>query len=113
MDGEKERTLEQSLRDKLCYSPKNGYDRIDQREREEIEAYCTDYKRFLNACKTERDCVDDVIRLAEKAGFRAYERGMKLKPGDRIYRNNRGKAIILAVMGENPHMRAFTSAQPI
>lgn len=99
MDREKEHTSESSLRDMLCYKPKNGYDRIDVKTRAQIEAYCTEYKRFLSACKTERDCVDYVIQLAEQAGFRAYERGMKLQPGDRIYRSNRGKSIVLAVIG--------------
>ena len=64
-----------------------------------MEAYCTGYKQFLDAGKTERECVDRTIALAEAAGFRPYERGMELKPGDKIYRSNRGKAIMLAVMG--------------
>ena len=47
-----------------------------------MEAYCTGYKQFLDAGKTERECVDRAIAQAEAAGFRAYVRGMELKPGD-------------------------------
>lgn len=101
MNRGNERTSGQSLRDALCYQPKNGYDRITAEEHDQIEAYCRDYKQFLTVCKTERDCVDYVVELAEKSGFRAYQRGMELKPGDRIYRKNRGKAIMLAVIGAN------------
>ena len=43
--------------------------------------------------------MDRTIALAETAGFRPYVRGMELKPGDKVYRSNRGKAVMLAVIG--------------
>ena len=64
-----------------------------------MEAYCTGYKQFLDAGKTERECVDRAIALAENAGFRPYVRGAEAKPGDKFYRVNRGKAVTLVVMG--------------
>ena len=54
----------------------------------------------MDAGKTERECVERAVALAKDAGFRPYERGMELKPGDKIYRVNRGKAVMLAVMGQ-------------
>ena len=99
MDENKEVTRGEQLRRALVYDKKNGYDRLLPGELEAMEAYCTGYKQFLDAGKTERECVDRTIALAEAAGFRPYERGMELKPGDKIYRSNRGKAIMLAVMG--------------
>ena len=99
MDENKELTRGEQLRRALVYDKKNGYDRLLPGELEAMEAYCTGYKQFLDAGKTERECVDRTIALAEAAGFRPYERGMELKPGDKIYRSNRGKAIMLAVMG--------------
>ena len=57
------------------------------------------YKKFLNNGKTERLCVEYCIELAEKKGFKAYEAGMKLSAGDKVYFNNRGKGIMLAVIG--------------
>ena len=99
MDETKELTRGEQLRKALGSQKKNGYDRLLPGELEAMEAYCTGYKQFLDAGKTERECVDRTIALAENAGFRPYVRGMELKPGDKIYRVNRGKAIMLAVMG--------------
>ena len=99
MDEKKEQTRGEQLRKALIYDRKNSYDRVDTAELETMEAYCTGYKQFLDAGKTERECVDRTIALAEAAGFRAYTRGMAVKPGDKLYRVNRGKAIMLAVMG--------------
>ena len=41
----------------------------------------------------------NAIELAEKNGFVEYHFGMELKPGMKIYHNNRGKALLLAVIG--------------
>ena len=99
MDEFKEPTRGEQLRKALAYEKKNGYDRLLPGELEAMEDYCTGYKQFLDAGKTERECVDRTIALAEAAGFRPYTRGMELKPGDKVYRSNRGKAIMLAVIG--------------
>lgn len=96
----KEQTRGEQLRKALFYNKKNGYDRLAAGELEALEAYCTGYKQFLDAGKTERECVDRSIALAENAGFRPYVRGTEVKPGDKIYRVNRGKAITLAVIGK-------------
>ena len=96
---DKEKSRGDQLREALSYQKKNGYDRINEAELEAMEAYCTGYKQFLDAGKTERECVDRAVAQAEAAGFRQYRRGMDLKPGDKIYRVNRGKSIVLAVMG--------------
>ncbi|MBR6738435.1 MAG: aminopeptidase, partial [Oscillospiraceae bacterium] len=85
---------------KLLYAPANGYDRLDAAEEKLMHDYCEDYKKFLNNGKTERLCVDYCIELAEARGFKAYESGMSLKAGDKVYVNNRGKGIMLAVIGE-------------
>ena len=85
--------------EELLYAPKNGHERVDAAEETSCTAYCEGYKSFLNEGKTERECVQETIRLAEAAGFRAYTRGEKLKSGDKIYRVNRNKAIFLAVIG--------------
>ena len=99
MDEKKELSRGEQLRKALTYQKKNGYDRLLPGELEAMDAYCEGYKQFLDAGKTERECVDRTIALAEAAGFRPYTRGMDLKPGDKVYRVNRGKAIMLAVMG--------------
>ena len=64
-----------------------------------METYCEAYKVFLDRSKTERECVSTAIELAENAGFRPWDPKQTLKPGDRVYFSNRGKAIMLAVVG--------------
>ena len=88
------------LRSKLFYEQKNGYDRIDTAERIDAEKYCKAYMQFLNDSRTEREAVENAIRLAEKHGFVSYVPGMELKPGDKVYLSNRGKALMLAVIGK-------------
>lgn len=85
---------------KVLYAQKNGYDRMPAGERDAMNAYCEGYKAFLDAGKTERECVAEGVRQAEKQGFKPLRRGMELKPGDKVYSNNRGKMLLLAVIGE-------------
>ena len=86
--------------ERLLYSPKNGYDRLSGEEEKKMNAYCEDYKAFLDRGKTERLCVEYCVELAERRGFKPYTAGMELKAGDKVYVNNRGKGIMLAVIGE-------------
>lgn len=67
-----------------------------------MEEYCDAYMQFLNNARTEREAVTLAIREAEASGFVEYTRGMTLEPGSKIYYNNRGKSLILAVMGVEP-----------
>ena len=55
---------------------------------------------FLDSARMEREAVRYAVCEAEKCGFHAYVPGEALNPGDKIYANNRGKALILAVIGE-------------
>ena len=87
------------LRSKLFYEQKNGYDLIGVDERVACEDYCADYMRFLDASRTEREAVKNAIAEAEARGFVPYVPGMALRPGDKVYRNNRGKTLFLAVIG--------------
>ena len=100
MSEKKELTRGEQLRKSLVYDRKNGYDRMDAAELDAMESYCEGYKQYLDAGKTERECVDLTISMAEAAGFRPYVRGTAAKPGDKFYRVNRGKAIMLAVVGK-------------
>ena len=100
--AEKEKTAGELRREALCYAPKNGYDRLTAEDEAALQRYCEDYKRFLDAGKTERECVSEAIRQAEAKGFRPFVRGMELKSGDKIYRSTRGKSLMLAVVGSRP-----------
>ena len=88
------------IKKELFYEQKNGYDLIGTDERIKMENYSAAYMSYLNDARTEREAVKLAIELAEAKGFKEYKVGSELKPGDMIYRNNRGKALMLAVIGE-------------
>ena len=90
------------LRESLLAAPKNGFARITAEDRVEMEAYAKRYMAFMDACKTEREATTWVVRKAEELGFVPFTPGMDVKPGDKIYYNNRDKAIALAVVGTEP-----------
>ena len=90
------------LRQSLLMQPKNGLTRLSEDQKAEMEAYCRRYMAFMDQCKTEREATAWAVREAEKQGFQAFAPGMEAKPGDKIYYNNRGKAIALAVVGTAP-----------
>ena len=90
----------EELRKELLAEKKNGYTRITPEQREEMNAYCKRYMAFMDACKTEREATAWAVAEAEKNGFKPFVPGMDAKPGDKIYYNNRGKAIALAVVGK-------------
>ena len=62
--------------------------------------YAELYKVFLDASKTEREAVIYAEDLAKKEGFKPYTLGMKLKAGDKLYYNNRGKSLFLFRVGK-------------
>ena len=88
------------LREKLFYEQKNGYDLIGTEERLAVEDYCRGYMDYLNRSRVEREAVDNAIALAKEQGFVEYRFGMELEPGTKLYVNNRGKALLLAVIGK-------------
>lgn len=87
------------IRDELFYKQKNGYDTMSTQQRIDMEDYCRGYMAFLNEARTEREAVKIAIEMAEDKGFVEYVDGMKLSPGDKVYCNNRSKALMLAVIG--------------
>ena len=90
----------EELRESLMAAPKNGFTRITAEQKAEMEVYCKNYMAFMDACKTEREATTWTVEECEKRGFKALVPGMELKPGDKVYHNNRGKSIMVAVIGE-------------
>ena len=89
----------EELRTSLLSTPKNGYTTLTAEQKAEMESYCKRYSAFMDACKTEREATTWTVATAEKYGFKALVPGMALQPGDKVYKNNRDKSIILAVIG--------------
>ena len=91
----------------LLLKQENVYTR-DPQLREPAFAYCEGYKAFLNAAKTEREAVEWAVREAEANGFVPYDPTVSCKPGDRVYRVNRGKSVMLAVIGTDAPEAGFS-----
>ncbi len=90
------------LREKLLMQRKNAVYRLSDEEMTACDTFCEGYKRFMDSAKTEREAVVTTLELLEKNGFVEYKAGMELKAGDKIYRNNRDKAILMAIIGSAP-----------
>ena len=75
-------------------------------ERAHLEQVSARYRAFLDNGKTERECVTEVVKLAEAKGYTNLEdkiaRGEALKAGDKVYSDWMGKSIMLFIIGKAP-----------
>lgn len=95
-------------RKELLFSQKkHGVDRMKESELSKCDKFCEGYKKFLDQGKTEREACNYAVQLLKEHGFSEYEPGMRLEAGDRIYRVNRGKAVIAATIGTEPLERGL------
>ncbi|KAL6631190.1 aminopeptidase I zinc metalloprotease [Neocallimastix californiae] len=90
------------LKEKLFYKRKNAGLSMKEEDMKKSNEYNEDYKQFLSQSKIEREFAANAIARAKAKGFKEYTPGMGLKPGDKIYVNNRNKAVILAIIGQEP-----------
>ena len=83
---------------------KNCFTYYDENEKLQLENTCNLYMDFLSRCKTERECVKEIIAMAEKAGYKDLDSvissGEKLKCGDKIYSVCMKKAVALFRIGK-------------
>lgn len=79
----------------------NGWSKKSSEEKEVIFNFSEGYKNFLNKVKTEREFVEETIKIVEKRGFKNAETIDILKTGDKVYYLNRGKNIVLVVIGKD------------
>ncbi len=98
----KEKSAAALLKEQLFMERKHAGLIMSDSEIAACDDFCESYKSFLDSAKTEREAVVTTIARAKEEGFVEYKQGMSLKSGDKIYYNNRGKAIILAVIGTEP-----------
>lgn len=85
---------------------KNTWERYTEKQADACREFCEGYKDFLSNCKTERECTCKVVSDAEAAGYRDLNEmiatGKELVPGDKVYRVNMGKSVILFNIGDDP-----------
>ena len=83
----------------------NVISKYSEQKISQMEQFCNDYKAFLSSCKTERECINFITKMAVDNGYisldDALKQNKKLKSGDKVYAVNMGKAMILMVIGEH------------
>ena len=71
-----------------------------------LEETSKNYRHFLDNGKTERECVAQAVAAAQKQGYvdlqDAIRAGKQLQPGDKVYVNVMGKAVMLFLLGRQP-----------
>ena len=95
-----EKSKAELLKEKLALKHKNGLNDASDETIEKAFAFCEDYKKFLDDAKTEREANEVSIAYAKKCGFVPFQIGKTYKAGDRVYFNNRNKAVAFAVIGK-------------
>lgn len=96
-----EKSKATQLKEKLFIAKKNGLRRADDETVAKAFDFAEGYKKFLNDAKTEREAVKASLKLAQEAGFKEYIHGEKHSAGDKLYINNRGKAVAFIVVGSD------------
>ncbi len=89
---------------------KMEYDKVwkkySQAEIKKLEKLNKDYIEFLSNGKTERECVDQIVNMAEAAGFIELDKLIgsrrKLKPGDKVYSVWMNKSVVMFRIGKKP-----------
>ncbi len=95
----KELTPAQELKEKLFFKAKGTYEVLSDEDISAAYDYAESYKKYLDASKTERECVTASIKMLEEDGFVPYSFGMKVNAGEKYYYNNRGKSLVAFVIG--------------
>ncbi len=90
---------DKELYESLTYTRKNAYETMSKEEKSEMRELCDEYRAFLDEGKTERECAEKAVKMAEECGFKNIDTVSTLKAGDKVYKLNRGKNILLAVIG--------------
>ena len=85
---------------------KNAWLSYGESDEKEMEKLAKDYRAFLNAGKTERECVTELVREAEANGYVSLEAkqaaGEKIQPGDKVYAVGMKKIMALFHVGQEP-----------
>ena len=85
---------------------KSAWEKYTEEDLNKIDLLCNDYKQFLTIAKTERETTKEIIKRAEEKGYENLEdyisENKRILPGDKIYVNNKGKAVALFNIGTEP-----------
>lgn len=103
MNQEEKKTEGQKLAERLTFTQPHIADEHPE-DLAEAQSFCEDYKAFLDAAKTEREAAAEIEKRLLAAGYQPLDRTAKkaYRPGDKVYYNNRGKAVLATTIGIEP-----------
>ena len=81
---------------------KTAWESYSEAEMKKVFAFAEDYKKFISTCKTERECVETILKEIKKAGYVELSSKKSLKAGDKVYAVNMGKNIAMFNIGTKP-----------
>lgn len=90
------------LQSQLTKKFHNAWEQLKDGELDQVFEFGEEYKKFMDLGKTERECVDEIIKRAKISGYVSLDEVLNkgsIKPGDKIYAENKGKAVALFVIG--------------
>lgn len=83
-----------------------AWNHYSEEEKKKVFEFAEEYRKFISACKTERECVRTFVERAEAAGYldikKVIAEGIKLESGARVYADNNGKALAMFIVGKKP-----------
>ena len=83
-----------------------AWNHYSEEEKKKVFEFAEEYRKFISACKTERECVRTFVERAEAAGYldikKVIAEGIKLESGARVDADNNGKALAMFIVGKKP-----------
>lgn len=83
----------------------NAWKYYGEEELKELENISLAYRCYLDYGKTERECVEESVKMARDKGYRDMDElaaGAALKPGDKVYKTYMDKTVAFFQIGEEP-----------
>lgn len=88
------------MENKLFYKKNYIWEKLNSDERAEVFSFGDDYRKFIDASKTERLTIKEIVKRAEATGFVNFENVKDVKQGDKLYYVNKDKSAALVVVGK-------------
>lgn len=92
------------IKDKLLFQRKSAWEGLSEARKKDVFGFSEDYKKFMDASKTEREFIRNTVEILKNLGFlslkNAYETGQKLYAGDKVWFSRDEKTLVCAVIGK-------------
>ena len=83
---------------------RNAWTTYDEKQLTKLEKLCKNYIKFLDQGKTERECVKQIVKLAQEHGYveltEVTKSGKPLKAGDKVYSVCMDKTVAMFQIGK-------------